>query len=319
MAAKQKPRYDGTWRPEPGKTLPPVPDGVQPVIRFRNPLGGSVVWDDKVKGRIEISNDELDDLVIARPAGDGTAGHADLQLLRRRRRHRHGDHARDPRRRPCQQHAAPDQHPARARRRAAGVCAPADRAQRAGREDEQAPRRQAGDAVPRRRLPGRCGGQLPGAPRLEPRRRRDLLARAVACSGSTSTTSGSSAGAVRRGQAALGQFAAPEGHAPTTPLAPLVVEQLQRRGMASTRQAPWLEPAIAPVQGPLRHHGRAGRLAAMLVAPVQPVAPRTWPQHVDRRACARRSATLADRLLEAARGTRPASPLRSSRCCASTA
>lgn len=73
MAAKQKPRYDGTWRPEPGKTLPPVPAGVQPVLRFKNPLGGSVVWDDKVKGRIEISNEELDDLVIARPAQNGEA------------------------------------------------------------------------------------------------------------------------------------------------------------------------------------------------------------------------------------------------------
>ncbi|MDO9113659.1 MAG: glutamate--tRNA ligase [Polaromonas sp.] len=72
MAAKQKPRYDGTWRPEPGKTLPPVPEGVQPVLRFKNPIGGSVVWDDKVKGRIEISNDELDDLVIARPDGTPT-------------------------------------------------------------------------------------------------------------------------------------------------------------------------------------------------------------------------------------------------------
>jgi glutamyl-tRNA synthetase len=72
MAAKQKPRYDGTWRPEPGKALPPVPEGVQPVLRFRNPLGGSVVWDDKVKGRIEISNEELDDLVIARPDGTPT-------------------------------------------------------------------------------------------------------------------------------------------------------------------------------------------------------------------------------------------------------
>ncbi|HWP18320.1 MAG TPA: glutamate--tRNA ligase [Burkholderiaceae bacterium] len=77
MAAKQKPRYDGTWRPEPGKTLPPVPEGVQPVIRFRNPIGGSVVWDDKVKGRIEISNDELDDLVIARPASGGASDGAD--------------------------------------------------------------------------------------------------------------------------------------------------------------------------------------------------------------------------------------------------
>ncbi len=72
MAAKQKPRYDGTWRPEPGKTLPPIPEGVQPVLRFKNPQGGVVAWDDKVKGRIEISNDELDDLVIARPDGTPT-------------------------------------------------------------------------------------------------------------------------------------------------------------------------------------------------------------------------------------------------------
>ena len=72
MANKEKPRYDGTWRPAPGKTLPPVPEGVQPVLRFKNPQGGSVVWEDKVKGRIEISNDELDDLVIARPDGTPT-------------------------------------------------------------------------------------------------------------------------------------------------------------------------------------------------------------------------------------------------------
>ncbi|TSE34431.1 glutamate--tRNA ligase [Tepidimonas charontis] len=74
MAAKLKPRYDGTWRPEPGKTLPPIPEGVQPVIRFRNPTHGSVVWDDKVKGRVEIRNDELDDLVIARQAPLGDIG-----------------------------------------------------------------------------------------------------------------------------------------------------------------------------------------------------------------------------------------------------
>ena len=72
MAAKEKPRYDGTWRPEPGKTLPAIPEGVQPVLRFKNPQGGAVVWEDKVKGRIEISNDELDDLVIARPDGTPT-------------------------------------------------------------------------------------------------------------------------------------------------------------------------------------------------------------------------------------------------------
>ena len=69
-ARGEKPRYDGRWRPEPGKDLPPIPPGVKAVIRFRNPVGGAVTWDDGVKGRIEIANAELDDLVIAR--GDGT-------------------------------------------------------------------------------------------------------------------------------------------------------------------------------------------------------------------------------------------------------
>ena len=72
MAAKEKPRYDGTWRPEPGKALPPIPEGVKPVLRFRNPKDGVVAWDDKVKGRVEIRNEELDDLVIARPDGTPT-------------------------------------------------------------------------------------------------------------------------------------------------------------------------------------------------------------------------------------------------------
>jgi glutamyl-tRNA synthetase len=72
MENKEKPRYDGTWRPEPGKTLPPIPEGVKPVLRFKNPTDGVVAWDDKVKGRIEIANAELDDLVIARPDGTPT-------------------------------------------------------------------------------------------------------------------------------------------------------------------------------------------------------------------------------------------------------
>jgi glutamyl-tRNA synthetase len=72
MASKEKPRYDGTWRPADGKILPPVPEGVLPVLRFKNPQGGVVAWDDKVKGLIEIRNDELDDLVIARPDGTPT-------------------------------------------------------------------------------------------------------------------------------------------------------------------------------------------------------------------------------------------------------
>jgi len=69
-ARKEKPRYDGRWRPEAGKTLPPVPAGIEPVVRFKNPIGGVVAWDDAVKGRIEFANAELDDLIIAR--GDGT-------------------------------------------------------------------------------------------------------------------------------------------------------------------------------------------------------------------------------------------------------
>ena len=68
----EKPRYDGTWRPEPGKTLPAVPEGVKPVVRFKNPLDGEVTWTDVVKGPITIGNKELDDLVIARPDGTPT-------------------------------------------------------------------------------------------------------------------------------------------------------------------------------------------------------------------------------------------------------
>jgi glutamyl-tRNA synthetase len=72
MAAGVKPRYDGTWRPEEGKLLPTPPAGVQPVVRFRNPRSGIVAWDDMVKGRIAISNDELDDFIIARADGTPT-------------------------------------------------------------------------------------------------------------------------------------------------------------------------------------------------------------------------------------------------------
>jgi glutamyl-tRNA synthetase len=65
-ARGEKPRYDGRWRPEPGKQLPTPPAGVEPVVRFRNPGDGVVSWDDMVKGPIAIANRELDDLVIAR-------------------------------------------------------------------------------------------------------------------------------------------------------------------------------------------------------------------------------------------------------------
>jgi len=65
----EKTHYDGRWRPEPGKVLPPVPQGVPPVVRFRNPPEGDVSWDDLVKGRITINNREIDDLIIVRPDG----------------------------------------------------------------------------------------------------------------------------------------------------------------------------------------------------------------------------------------------------------
>ena len=67
MKAGLKPRYDGHCR-----ELGEPPAGVKPVIRFRNPGTGSVAWQDQVRGRISISNDELDDLVIARADGSPT-------------------------------------------------------------------------------------------------------------------------------------------------------------------------------------------------------------------------------------------------------
>lgn len=71
-ARKEKPRYDGRWRPAEGKLLPPVPEGIAAVVRFRNPVDGVTSWDDQVKGRIEFSNSELDDFIIARADGTPT-------------------------------------------------------------------------------------------------------------------------------------------------------------------------------------------------------------------------------------------------------
>ena len=64
--------YDRRWRPEEGKTLPPVPEGVQPVVRFKMPLTGETAWQDLVKGHIAIANHDLDDLIIARADGSPT-------------------------------------------------------------------------------------------------------------------------------------------------------------------------------------------------------------------------------------------------------
>ncbi|WP_433650300.1 glutamate--tRNA ligase [Candidatus Profftella armatura] len=65
----EKPRYNRIWRPEPGKILPSIPINRKPVIRFKNPLYGNITWNDLIKGKITISNKELDDLVIVRADG----------------------------------------------------------------------------------------------------------------------------------------------------------------------------------------------------------------------------------------------------------
>jgi len=62
-----KPRYDGKCR-----HVDMPPEGIKPVVRFRNPQSGNVVFDDRVRGTISISNEELDDLIIARPDGTPT-------------------------------------------------------------------------------------------------------------------------------------------------------------------------------------------------------------------------------------------------------
>lgn len=62
-----KPKYDRRCLHNPRPKA-----GVKPVVRFKNPQDGSVVWEDLVKGRIEFSNTELDDLIIARSDGTPT-------------------------------------------------------------------------------------------------------------------------------------------------------------------------------------------------------------------------------------------------------
>ncbi len=62
LARKEKPRYDGRYRDYQG----PPREGVEPVIRFKNPLHGEVIVDDLIRGRIVFRNNELDDLIIAR-------------------------------------------------------------------------------------------------------------------------------------------------------------------------------------------------------------------------------------------------------------
>jgi len=68
MARGEKPRYDGRHREYRGAP----PPGVDPVIRFKNPLEGEVVVNDLIRGRMLFANHELDDLIIARRDGTPT-------------------------------------------------------------------------------------------------------------------------------------------------------------------------------------------------------------------------------------------------------
>lgn len=68
-AAKQTPRYDETWRPEEGKTLPEIPQGVEPVIRIKAPKTGEIRFLDGVKGDMKFDSSFVDDFVIARSNG----------------------------------------------------------------------------------------------------------------------------------------------------------------------------------------------------------------------------------------------------------
>jgi len=68
-AAKQTPRYDGTWRPEEGKTLPQIPNDIEPVIRIKAPQDGTLEFKDGVKGDMKFDANQVDDFVIARSNG----------------------------------------------------------------------------------------------------------------------------------------------------------------------------------------------------------------------------------------------------------
>lgn len=67
MENGEKPRYPGTWRDRTDH-----PDNQPYAIRFKNPLSGTVIINDHIRGKIEISNTELDDLIIQRSDGAPT-------------------------------------------------------------------------------------------------------------------------------------------------------------------------------------------------------------------------------------------------------
>ena len=67
MDSGQRVRYDGRCR---DRAEPRA--GIDPVVRFKNPLDGEVVVNDSVRGRVVFENEQLDDLIIARSDGAPT-------------------------------------------------------------------------------------------------------------------------------------------------------------------------------------------------------------------------------------------------------
>ena len=209
--ASEKPRYDGTLAPRAAaRRCRRCPKACSRCCASATRPSGDVTLGRQGQGpRSRSATTRLDDLVIARPDGTPTYNFCvvvdDIDMAH---------HARDPRRRPRQQHAAADQHLPRARQGAAGVSRHVPMMlNEHGREADQAQRRRKPVTQYRDEgLPARSDGQLPRAPGLEPRRRRDLHARAVR-GVVRPRPPGQERRAVRRGQAALGQRAAPEGQA----------------------------------------------------------------------------------------------------------
>ena len=61
--------YDGVWR---NKSEKEAPSGVNPVIRLKSQQTGETIINDQVKGKVKVSNDQMDDMVLMRSDGTPT-------------------------------------------------------------------------------------------------------------------------------------------------------------------------------------------------------------------------------------------------------
>ncbi|MBO6948372.1 MAG: glutamate--tRNA ligase [Rhodospirillales bacterium] len=68
-AEGRKRMYDGTWR---DRDPSEAPEGVDPAIRLKAPQEGETVIEDLVQGRVEVANEQLDDMVLMRADGTPT-------------------------------------------------------------------------------------------------------------------------------------------------------------------------------------------------------------------------------------------------------